>query len=96
MRNEFEITADLQKARAKYHDKSSPANENALKTFQRELNDYFLKGAKWHDGVTGLVGMRKNPSTVEIGGTLNGKTIRARGASREEAVANWNSKNFVK
>jgi len=104
MRTEFQITQDLNAAKADYHKKAksmtSAEQEKAtakIVALNNELNSCLIKGAKKLPGKDDLVGRRierrtsdGRPVYFEIG-QGDKRTV---GTTQEEAVYNWNNKIY--
>jgi hypothetical protein len=108
MRKEKEINADIDAELAAYRknvdkwtQKEKAKHTEKVTALRAELNDFFIAGAKKPKGMIEgtLVGVRKNPTCVEIGCMIKdvkGETvhIRARGVYQGEAVENWNDGDY--
>lgn len=102
MRNEEQIVASIQAAKAEYikYAQSAPAPRvrelsAEVKKFQQELIDFLIAGAGRCPECDQLPIAIHQPGYYEVGCLSNSCVDRhSLGLSREEAVRNWNNQNY--
>lgn len=109
IKNELDAQLELYRANVDNWTRQEIDESNKkVKALQAEWNDFYIQGAIIPDEVKsyingGLHGMRRGNGQFEIGCSIRvlrlGKTVIqgvcSRGATREEAVNNWNNGIYV-